>query len=74
MGRWRKSVSVGRSHLLRLSQWVGHIIIIFIKCNILTIETILGAYMHLHTHAHMHTHKHTHTQACTHTHAHVHSD
>ena len=41
----------------------------FVKCKILSIETILSAYtrMHTHTHACTHTHTHTHSLSLSHT-------
>ena len=49
---------------------------VFIKSEILSVETILSAYMHtLHTHACTHTHTcmHTHARAKTHTHVCAHT-
>ena len=47
------------------------IIKVFMKCKILSVETILSACMHAHMHAHTHartrTHTHTHTCALVHT-------
>ena len=48
------------------------IIKVFVKCKILSTESILSTYTytyaHTHTHTHTHTHAHTHMHA-THTHA-----
>ena len=44
-----------------LCQYCNNKIIIFIKCKILSIETILSSYMHV-------QHTHTYTCICTHTH------
>ena len=52
---------------------------VFIKCKILSIETILSACSHTRTHIHTHTRMHTHTRtharthASTHTHTHMHT-
>ena len=59
------------------------IIKVFVKCKILSTETILSAYMrtntHTDTHTYMqahtcrHTHAHTRTHTRTHTHTHTHT-
>ena len=46
-----------------LCQYCNNKIIIFIKCKILSIETILSSYMHV---------QHTHTYTCIRTHTHTH--
>ena len=56
-----------------------HIIIIkvFLRCKIVSLETVLSARAHAHTHTHTHTRAHTHTgaraRAHTHTHTHTHA-
>ena len=44
---------------------------VFIKCEILSVETILSAHTHAHAHTHTHTHSHTYTHTHTHTHTHT---
>ena len=44
---------------------------IFIKREVLSVETILSAYTRAHTHAHTHTHTHTHARTQARTHARV---
>ena len=48
---------------------------VFIKCEILSVETILSAHMHTHAHTctHTHTHAKTHTHTCAHTHMQPHT-
>ena len=49
-------------------KWSKIIIKVFIKHKILSIETILSAYMHMITHRNRHRHTHTHTHTHTQTH------
>ena len=48
------------------------IIEVFIKCRILSIETVLSTHTHTRMHAHTHTRTHARTHAHTHTYTHRH--
>ena len=72
--RWARNLPQFGAISVSLVIWVSHvhegnlIIMIneaFVKCKILSIETILSACTHAHTHAGLHVNAHTHTRTCT---------
>ena len=72
---WRKCPSSeGRSVPVEIQIWAqlsGVLIIIqvFLKCKMLSLETVLSACACTHAHTHTHTHTHTHAQRHPHTQA-----